>query len=89
LNLVGMVDFDAEIARLEKALTKNAVDKATLLKKTAAPDYSKVPKEVQEKNKQALEAFGAEAQSLEAAIGNFRSLKSTGGLAAPPAPSQS
>lgn len=47
MNLVGIVDFDAEIARLEKALTKNAADKATLLKKTTAADYSKVPKEVQ------------------------------------------
>ncbi|KAJ3006608.1 UNVERIFIED_CONTAM: hypothetical protein HDU68_003984 [Siphonaria sp. JEL0065] len=76
LLVKGMVDFDAEISKLQASKTKTAAVLADLVKKIAAADYQKkVKPEVQEANATKKTTLETELETLATAIKNFESLK--------------
>ncbi|ORY37912.1 valyl-tRNA synthetase [Rhizoclosmatium globosum] len=76
LLVKGMVDFDAEITKLQASKAKAATALADLTKKMSAADYkTKVKQEVQETNSSKKSALETELETLSAAIKNFEGLK--------------
>lgn len=89
--LVGMVNPDDEIARLvrvrcaspcvahrrvqEKARAKAQSELAALQKRMSGAQYDKVPKDVQEKNKQTVAALNEELRRIAEAIEGMKKLK--------------
>ncbi|KAI9352633.1 tRNA synthetases class I-domain-containing protein [Obelidium mucronatum] len=76
LLVKGMVDFDAEIAKLQASKTKTTAALADLTKKIGAADYlKKVKPEIQEANATKKTTLETELVTLTNAIKNFESLK--------------
>ncbi|KAJ3247662.1 hypothetical protein HDU78_003468 [Chytriomyces hyalinus] len=76
LLVKGMVDFDAEITKLESSKAKATAALADLAKKMQAADYLvKVKAEIQELNLNKKATLETELVTLNAAIKNFQSLK--------------
>ncbi len=76
LLVKGFVDFDGEIAKLEKKQKKTQNNYDNLLKKTQVPDYeTKVKEEIREVNSTKLKALEAEIEAITKAIQNFAKLR--------------
>jgi valyl-tRNA synthetase len=76
LLVKGFVDFDGEIAKLEKKQKKTQNNYDNLLKKTQVPDYeTKVKEEIREVNSTKLKALEAEIEAITKAIQNFMKLR--------------
>ncbi|KAJ3340349.1 hypothetical protein HDU83_007111, partial [Entophlyctis luteolus] len=76
LLVKGIVDFDAEIAKLSTAKAKAESALSDLLKKMNATDYlQKVKAEVQEMNINKRAGLETELETLGTAIKNFQNLK--------------
>ncbi len=75
LLLSGMIDPEAELARLEKNKAKLLADQTGLQKRMSVPTYDKVPKDVQEKNKQQAIAINEELNRIAEAMKTFESLR--------------
>jgi len=74
IMLKGLVNFEEEVAKLEKQLeTKVAPAMERLRSKIEAPGYSKVPDKVKESNQQKMEQYIAEKENIFKAIENFKS----------------
>ena len=78
LQLKGLVDFDAEVVKLEAQLVSKvqpAIE--TLQAREASPDYtSKVPEAVREANAKKLEELLIQKDGLQKAIANFKTMQS-------------
>jgi len=75
MDLAGLVDFQAELAKLEKVLAKTTPLLQNLEKKVAAKGYAeKVKEEIKAQNVEKIEAFKKKVADLETAIGTFRKL---------------
>jgi valyl-tRNA synthetase len=76
LLVKGFVDFDGEIAKLEKKKKKTQTNYDNLLKKTQVPDYeTKVKAEIREVNSTKLKALEAEIEAITKAVQNFMKLR--------------
>jgi len=76
LLVKGFVDFDGEIAKLEKKQKKTQNNYNSLLKKTQVPDYeTKVKEEIREVNSTKIKALEAELEAITKAIQNFMKLR--------------
>ncbi|MBI1252657.1 MAG: valine--tRNA ligase [Alphaproteobacteria bacterium] len=73
LPLDGVVDFAAEVARLEKDIAKDEADAAKLDKKLSNADFvAKAPEEVVEENRERLAELRARVEKLNAALARLR-----------------
>ena len=69
IPLAGLIDIDAEQARLRKERDKAAGEAGKLAQKLANADFvSRAPEEVVEENRERLAAFEADVARLEAAL---------------------
>ena len=72
----GMVDIDAEIAKLTKKMGLVAINADKVKKAQAMPDYAaKIPEKIRLENQAKLETFTAEIETLTAATAAFEKLK--------------
>ena len=75
MDIKGLVDFDAEIKKLEKNLSKTSQPLKNLKSQMDKPDYEhKVSDELKEKNKEKLEGLLKKVDDINEAIANFRKL---------------
>lgn len=76
LIVKGHVDFDAEIAKAQKKISKIEGQKANLAKQMSVKDYEvKVKQEVREGNTKKIEGYDAEIQGLQTVVEDFEKLK--------------
>jgi len=75
MDLAGIVDYESEIKKLEKSLSKTMPFVRTLETKLNANGYAeKVAEDVKKDNSEKLESYRKKAAELEAAIESFKSL---------------
>lgn len=75
IQLKGLVDVEAEITKLEKALATVNIGIESTKKKMDMPDYeNKVPEKVRQQNQERLEKYETEKTNINKGIENFRSL---------------
>jgi len=75
MDLTGLVDFAAEIKKLEKTMSKTRPAMETLEKKMKADGYAeKVKSELKVQNEEKLEGLKKKIADLEAAVANFTKL---------------
>jgi valyl-tRNA synthetase len=75
MDLTGLIDFDAEIKKLEKSLGKTMPALTSLETKMAAAGYDEnVSDELKQANTEKLEALKVKVSEIEAAIENFKQL---------------
>lgn len=75
IMLKGLVNFEEEIAKLQKQLeTKLQPLIDNLERKITAPGYDQVPEDVRTKNQQKMDQYLAEKQNVIKAVSNFQSL---------------
>eukprot|EP00592_Proboscia_alata_P007361 CAMPEP_0194354082 /NCGR_PEP_ID=MMETSP0174-20130528/2268_1 /TAXON_ID=216777 /ORGANISM="Proboscia alata, Strain PI-D3" /LENGTH=1086 /DNA_ID=CAMNT_0039122851 /DNA_START=57 /DNA_END=3317 /DNA_ORIENTATION=- len=75
MDLTGLVDYDAEILKLGKSLSKTLALESTLTKKVTAPGYEEKASELLKKvNRDKLEGFQKKSAEMEIAITNFKRL---------------
>eukprot|EP00566_Odontella_aurita_P002277 CAMPEP_0113586882 /NCGR_PEP_ID=MMETSP0015_2-20120614/34560_1 /TAXON_ID=2838 /ORGANISM="Odontella" /LENGTH=1123 /DNA_ID=CAMNT_0000492401 /DNA_START=165 /DNA_END=3536 /DNA_ORIENTATION=+ /assembly_acc=CAM_ASM_000160 len=75
MDLTGLIDFDAEIKKLEKTLGKTAPVLSNLEKKINAPGYdAKVSPEFKKVNAEKLEGLRKKKDDIEGAIANYREM---------------
>ena len=76
MDIKGLVDYAAEIKKLQKQLKKNAHPLEQLEKKIAAPGYEEnVSDEIKAKNLDNLTGLKKKAADIEDAIANFKALE--------------
>ena len=76
MDVKGLVDYKVEITRMQKSLESTVPAIETLQRKMAADGYEeKVPKDLQEANKQKLESLLGKKTEVEAAIANLERLQ--------------
>ncbi len=76
MDLTGLIDYDAEIKKLEKALSKTTPSLEQLEKKMSAPGYAeKVSEVVKKANLERLDGLKKKAVETQSAIDNFKRLK--------------
>ena len=76
MDLTGLVDFDAELAKLQKQLSKTEPIVEMLKTKMADPQYeTKVALKVKQDNLEKLQANQTKVEELKAAIANYQALK--------------
>jgi len=76
MDIKGLVDYAAEIKKLQKQLTKNANPMGQLEKKIAAPGYEEnVSDDIKAKNLENLNGLKKKAADIEEAIANFKALE--------------
>lgn len=75
MDIKGLVDYAAEIKKLEKQLSKTTSPMSQLEKKMAAPGYANVSEEVLSKNTENLEGMKKKISDIEEAIQNFKTLE--------------
>lgn len=75
MDLTGLVDFAAEIKKLEKSLKQATPAMASLEKKIAAPGYEKnVKEELKKANIEKLAGLKKKISDIQSAIENFKNL---------------
>ena len=75
MDIKGLVDYAAEIKKLEKQLSKTTAPLQQLETKIAAPGYDEnVSDEVKATNNERLEALKKKAADINEAIANFKNL---------------
>jgi valyl-tRNA synthetase len=75
MDIKGLVDYAAEIKKLEKQLTKTTGPMDQLEKKMAAPGYEEnVADDIKAKNIENLDGLKKKAADIEEAISNFKNL---------------
>jgi len=75
MDIKGLVDFDAEIKKLEKNLSKTTPSLVTLEKKISAPGYAKkVSEDLKQKNLEKLEGLKTKVVNINEAIDSFKKL---------------
>eukprot|EP00569_Conticribra_weissflogii_P003433 CAMPEP_0171335086 /NCGR_PEP_ID=MMETSP0878-20121228/5099_1 /TAXON_ID=67004 /ORGANISM="Thalassiosira weissflogii, Strain CCMP1336" /LENGTH=1096 /DNA_ID=CAMNT_0011836297 /DNA_START=109 /DNA_END=3399 /DNA_ORIENTATION=- len=75
MDIKGLVDYAAEIKKLEKQLTKATNPMQQLEDKMAAPGYEdNVSEEVKTSNQERLDGLKKKATDIEEAIANFKNL---------------
>ncbi len=75
MDIKGLVDYAAEIKKLEKQLTKTTNPMQQLEVKMAAPGYEdNVSEEVKASNQERLDGLKKKATDIEEAIANFKNL---------------
>jgi valyl-tRNA synthetase len=75
MDLTGLVDFNAEIAKLEKSLKETTPALTSLEKKIAAPGYeANVKEELKVANVEKLAGLKKKVSDIEEAIENFKKL---------------
>lgn len=75
MDIKGLVDYAAEIKKLEKQLTKTTNPMQQLEAKMAAPGYEEnVSEEVKTSNQERLDGLKKKATDIEEAIANFKNL---------------
>jgi valyl-tRNA synthetase len=75
MDIKGLVDYAAEIKKLEKQLTKTTGPMQQLEKKMAAPGYEdNVSDDIKAKNTENLEGLKKKAADIEDAIANFKTM---------------
>jgi hypothetical protein len=72
----GMIDFKAEFERLNKSKInfETQISKLESLKQT--PNYSKIPKNVQDQNEEKLNKFNADLKEILILLNDLELLKS-------------
>jgi valyl-tRNA synthetase len=75
LLVKGVVDFDAEIKKLEDKKSKTSKNMEQLKAKTLKPDYAKVPDDVKDANDAKFKQFDAEIDVISKAMAQFLRLK--------------
>lgn len=78
LVLKGMVDLDAEIAKLEKSIASKTAELAKLKATMSAASWDKVPANVKEQTTSKHASVEVELTSLSAALETFKELKAAG-----------
>ena len=69
LPLTGILDFKAEIARLNKEISSSQIEVEKLLRKLSNKDFiSKAPPQVVKENKSRLKAEESKIEALQAAL---------------------
>ena len=75
MDIKGLVDYNAEIKKLEKQLSKTTAPMEQLETKMAAPGYDdNVSEEVKAANNERLDGLKKKAADIEEAIANFKNL---------------
>jgi len=75
MDIKGLVDFDTEIKKLEKNLSKTTQPLKNLQNQMAKPDYAeKVSDELKKKNAEKLDGLLKKVNDINEAIENFRKL---------------
>jgi valyl-tRNA synthetase len=74
MDVKGLIDFKAEIGRLDKNLKTTLPQIETLEKKMAADGYENVPEAVRRSNQERLESLTNKRRDLEDAIAKFENL---------------
>jgi valyl-tRNA synthetase len=75
MDIKGLVDYNAEIKKLEKQLSKTTAPMQQLETKMAAPGYEdNVSEEVKAANNERLDGLKKKAADIEEAIANFKNL---------------
>ena len=75
MDLTGLVDFDAEIKKLEKSLKQTLPALTTLDKKMSAPGYEEnVKEDLKLQNIEKLESLKKKVADIESAIANYKNL---------------
>ena len=76
VDLIGLINIDDEIARLEKDASRLALQVEQYEKKMSATDYEeKVPEQVRILNTEKVQAYMAEREKIISAIDAFRSMQ--------------
>ena len=76
MDVKGLVDYEVEIARLQKSLKSTVPAIETLERKMAADGYAeKVPKDLQEANQQKLESLNGKKSEVETAIASLEKIQ--------------
>lgn len=79
LYIKGLINVEAELQKLGKALEKNQKSLEGMRRRVAVPDYeTKVPERVREQNSIQLNALEEEAEKLAAAITSMEALGDAG-----------
>jgi valyl-tRNA synthetase len=73
--LKGLVDLDAEMAKLEKNVEGKTAEYARLEETMAAPSWSKVPEAVREQTTGKAETLRVELEALREALAAFQDIK--------------
>jgi valyl-tRNA synthetase len=75
MDLTGLVDFDAEIKKLEKSLKQTMPALTTLEKKIGAPGYEEhVNEDLKLQNVEKLEGLRKKVADIEQALSNYKTL---------------
>ncbi len=75
LVLRGLVDFDSEIAKLDKTAEAKGAELAKAEEAMAAPSWAKVPEAVREQTTAKAEALRVELEATRDALAAFRELR--------------
>jgi len=74
MDLTGLVDYNAEIKKLTKTLTKTLNPLTALEKKMSADGYEQASDKLKQANEEKLEGLKKKATDIQAAIDNFKKL---------------
>jgi len=74
MDLTGLVDYDAEIKKLEKSLSKTLALQTNLEKKINAPGYEKASEDLKKNNSDKLDGLKKKSAEMDSAINFFKRL---------------